>query len=127
MKGVLGAEAIGLTPQEERTFQGFGLKDWANRRNRPWVAELLGFDLRYTYRREFVRPKIDYTHANSRGTRGVWFWWTLDSGRVYEARYRSTWTQWHHRWLTVTADGDLKDLTEEEVRQWLSDRSASTS
>lgn len=86
---------------------------------RPWVARLAGLSDRYRYDREFVQAKADYREANSRGTRGVWFWWTLESGNVYETRYRTSWERWTHRFLTVTPEGDVVDLTEEEVRTCL--------
>lgn len=77
--------------------------------------------------RQPVRPRRDYTYANSTGSRGVRLCWTLDSGRLYELLHRESMTRWATRTVTVTHDGDVIDLTPEEVRQWRSDRSASMS
>lgn len=128
MKAAFGAELIGLDTSTDITARMLGMNREFNRMNRPWVAELVALSERYGYARAFVRHKADYRQANSRGTRGIWFWWTLESGRVYEAKYRVTRSGgWVHRFVTVTDDGDIKDLTEEEVKACLSKDSASTS
>lgn len=119
MKASFRAEAMGFQPHEERTYRGLGIAQDMARRQRPWVAELTGLCPNYGFQRRFLRPKRDYADANSRGTRGVLFYWTLESGFLYETRYRSTWDRWHHRFLLVTSDGEIQDVTEEEVRGWL--------
>lgn len=128
MKAAFSAEAIGLDASTELTARRMGMERDFHRMNRPWVAEIRGLSPRYGYDRQFLRAKADYKRANSRGSRGVVLWWTLESGRVYEARYRTSWKVWEHRFIAVADDGDIKDLTEEEVRAWLASKgSASTS
>lgn len=128
MKAAFSAESIGLTASMEVSARRFGMEREFHRMNRPWVAELRGLSLRYGYERQFLKAKADYKRANSKGSRGVQLWWTLESGRVYETRYRTSWKAWEHRFLAVTDEGDIKDLTEKEVRAWLeSAGSASTS
>lgn len=119
MKQVFSAEAIGLTPQEERTFRAADALRQARRAALPWVNELTGVMLSGAFLSRRLKPKADYTHANSKGTRGVWLFWTLECGPVYQARYRTTWTDWHERILTVAPDGRILDVTEEEAREWL--------
>lgn len=129
MKQVFSAEAIGLTPEEERTWRRLDRLRAANRAARPWVAELTGVMLSGEFLRRRLKPKADYTHANSRGTRGVWFFWTLECGPVYQARYRTDFgDHWHERIMTVAPDGQILAVTEEEARAWLASvRSESTS
>lgn len=119
MKAAYSARAWGWTP------------DRATRAPKPWVAEITGRDPAYGYQRRFLPAKRDTPAARGAQGDGVWLWWTLESGRVYQSRHltgrRSGWTT---RWLTVTDDGDVHDLTAEEVDQWLADSrnpSASTS
>lgn len=50
----------------------------------PWVAMLTGFDGKYIYQREFVKPRVDYSRANSKLSRYVYFQWWLESGHVYQ-------------------------------------------
>lgn len=130
MKQIFTAEAIGLRPEEERRHRRISedaLRQ-ANRDARPYVDELTGLMLSGAFLRQRLKPKADYAEANSRGTRGVRLVWTLEAGPVYHARYRTTWEQWHDRYLTIGPDGRMIDTTEEEARSWLENcRSASTS
>lgn len=119
MKTVLRAEAIGLSPDEARFARRADALHRARWEAQPRVAELTGLMGR-GFHRTYLTPKEDWSQANSRGTRGVWLYWTLTAGPVYEARYRTSWTTACHRYLYVTADGDLHDATEKEVRMWLS-------
>lgn len=119
------AEAIGFSPVP--LFSRHAPPGHKADRRQPWVAEITGLDSRYGLSREFVPRKTDYRHANRAGERGAEHWWTLESGRAYEARYRVTWDKWVTRWLTVTEEGDITDITEEEARQWASSISAPTS
>jgi hypothetical protein len=120
VKTVFSAEMIGLSPQEQRQARAAGTLRDDRRRARPRLCELTGLFGRGFTRRE-LRPKQDWSEANSRGTRGVRLYWTLTTGPVYEAVYRTGWESPHTtRYLYVTADGDLHDTTKEEVRSWLS-------
>lgn len=119
MKGSFGVEDIGLTSSEERLARQLGTIGSVARSRRPWMAELTGLCPVDGFARRPLRPKRDYAEANSRGTRGVWCFWTLEAGRVYETRYRTTWTKWHHRFLIVTTTGDVEDVSEGQVRAWL--------
>jgi len=119
VKAIFSAEAIGLDASTEITARIMGLSREMNRWHRPGVAELTGLSGEADYERRFLRPKADYTHATSTGSRGVWFFWTLEAGRIYEARYRTSWKDWAYRLMTVTEHGEIKDVTVEEVRGWL--------
>lgn len=125
MKAAFSAEAIGLGPVPR--WDTHLPPGWASDRRLPWVAEIAGTDPRYGLAREFVPRKLDYRDANRSGQRGVTCWWTLESGRLYQARYRVTWGEWATRWLTVDEDGEIRDLSEEEARRWASGISAATS
>lgn len=90
----------------------------------PWCAEITGTHPRYGLERQFLRHKTDYRDANRKATRGVMFWWTLESGRLYEVKYRTAWNRWHRRFVTVTDEGDIRDVSEQEAREWASGISA---
>ncbi|MDG4795088.1 hypothetical protein [Micromonospora sp. WMMD1082] len=146
MKAAFGAEAIGLGYENQSTDLINGLPpdlrapvadavgvEWTGRRvrdpinRRPWAAEIIGLHERYGFDRRFLTARVDYSDASSTGNRGVWFWWTFASGHVYEVSYRTSWGSGHHRrYLTVSDDGDVIDMSAEEVRQWLSAHPAST-
>ncbi|MFB7896048.1 hypothetical protein ACFC1B_06935 [Streptomyces xiamenensis] len=120
MKTVFSAEAIGLSPVQARATRRTDSAEHERRQALPHLWELTGL-LGRGFQRQLLKPKQDWSQANSKGTRGVWLYWTLTAGPVYEARYRITWTSpYTHRFLYVTPDGGLHDATEEEVREWLS-------
>lgn len=116
MKAAFTAQAWGWTPHT------------ATRAPMPWVAEIIGSHPTYRYQRRFLNPKIEHRGARDGVSGDVHYWWTLTSGRHYQARFltgrRGGWTT---RWLAVTNDGDIVYTTEDEVTRWLSACSASTS
>lgn len=88
-----------------------------------WVAEITGPDSQYRFARTFLRGKKDYSESNSIGSRGVKVWYIVESGKVYEAKSRVTWTRARRHFFRVNeATGDIEDLTEEEVLAWLKQR-----
>lgn len=129
MRQVLTAEAIGLTPGQERLAYQAGTLGRELRAVLPWVDELTGLMVSGEFIRRRLRPRADYTRAARHARRGVWFTWLLECGPVYQARYRTGWgSAFQHRLLTVASDGELLDIHEEQAKEWLANvRSASTS
>lgn len=141
MKAAFSAEAIGLGIQQETDIlhrmstamcaavgvPAAGLLGDGPPSMNPWVAEIVGRDERYGLARVFLNPKRDYRETNSKATRGVWFWWTLESGRIYETRYRESWGGgFTRKFIRVTDVGEIEDVDREEVERWLNEASAST-
>lgn len=125
MKAAFSAEAIGLGPVPGwKTHLAPG---HSGDRRLPWVAEITGTDPRFGLAREFLPRKLDCRDANRTGERGVTCWWTLESGRLYQVRYRVTWSKWVTRYVTVTQDGDITGITGQEALAWASGISAATS
>ena len=91
-----------------------------------WVAEIIGYSDKYRYERLFLRCKKDYTHANSKGTRGVYAYYVLYDDRVYEVKERVSWGKCDRYFCTVR-DGIVVRISEEEVKQWLNNRLESMS
>jgi hypothetical protein len=114
---IFSAELIG--PGFDWTHSGRPMRDML-----PWLAELTGTDPNYGFRRRFLRANADYTRANAKGTRGVWLHWSLHPGRIYEAKYlTSARASWTRRYLTVTDEGEIRDLTREEAQAWFEEGS----
>ena len=111
MKATLGTEAT------DRRYR-LEARGIVVHQERPWVAEITAPDPRFGYQRRFLPHKVDYRGANSRATRGVWWWWVIESGRVYEVS-RLEGGQIARRFITVDQDGDIVGLTREEVDRWL--------
>ncbi len=79
-----------------------------------WVAELTPSG------RRFLRGATDYTFSNSAGSRGIFRWYTLESGRVYEVSAPVDWHRADRYLCRVTDDGDIVRLTQEEAVAWRS-------
>lgn len=79
-----------------------------------WVAEIIGLDSKYKYRREFLRHKKDYSRSNPRKLSGIYAEFILESERIYEVK------DFKNRYFcTVSDDGDIIKLNESEVQEWL--------
>jgi hypothetical protein len=82
---------------------------------KPWVADI-------TDARQELRYNKDVSQANGAFTRGVYLWFILESGRLYEVFEMLSWTRTSKYWCTVTENGDIQKLSFEEKEQWLKDR-----
>jgi hypothetical protein len=88
-----------------------------------WVARITGFDPTYKYKREFLRGRKDYKYANSKGSRGVFVYYILESGNIYEVKKRSK----NRFFCMVDDEGDIIHIDEDDVKQWINDHSESAS
>jgi len=104
---------------------GLSEKDWIRaiefKWQRPWVARIIGIDPHYRYQREFLQPSKDYSEANSVGSRGVFLYYWLDDGAVYEVKEQYTWRKWR-RYFCQVRDGQIVRIEEEDVVEWLKNR-----
>ena len=91
---------------------------------RPWVAKITGRDPKYKYAREFQRAQWDYSKANSVGSRGIYLYYWLDEGCLYEVKEQVTWKRWERYFCRAEA-GELVEMSEDEVIEWLKDCSES--
>lgn len=80
-----------------------------------WVAEIIGPDEMYRLKRNFIRPKLDYSRSNGKGSRGVFAEYILESGKIYEVLSRETWNRSRRYFCTVTLDGDISEISEEDA------------
>ncbi len=126
MKAVLALEAIGYN--YEAMLRGGG--------KFPGSARLLGagfgVDRRYyvaeVQRRDdgdgtwlrYLRPKIDYTKSNGTGSRGVYAHYILESDRLYKVKELLSWNRSRKYFCIVSDLGDIFELTDEDVEEWLS-------
>jgi hypothetical protein len=80
---------------------------------RPWCARITDYHWKYRYAREFIRPTIDKSMANSVESRGVFFYWHLPDG-VYQfsdARLEKGYFE--------VRNGRRTELSEDEVEEWV--------
>lgn len=92
----------------------------------PWVAELTGIDPERLFIRHFLTGQKDYSEANSVGSRGVYRYFLLQSGNIYEVFARLTWKR-SERYYCRINDDQLIRMTQQEVLACLNARSGSMS
>lgn len=107
-----------------------------------WVAEVIGLSPHFGVKRQFLGCHKDYSRANSVGSRGVYAYYVVESGHIYEVSEPLSWKKVDQYFCTVDGDGEIVRLTiedvlahfnkrsgsaREELEGWLRDHSASTS
>lgn len=136
MKATLSLEFIGantvatmngLARMLDAVQPGLGSKTFGSPISGPWVAEITGRHPKLKYERTFLRPSTDYSKANSKGSRGVYRWFVLESDKLYQVHAHTSWKNSGRYFCSVTEAGDIYTLNDEEVEEWLSALSASTS
>lgn len=87
-----------------------------------FVAEITGFHAKFKYERKFISCKKDYKNANSKGSRGVYAFYILESGKIYDVLEPYSWKNSHRYFCTVDDNGNIEILTKEQVDQCLKNR-----
>ena len=121
MRAILKLEAIGdnfdaYCRTGSRIAKAAGV-DLGYTSSRPWVAQILGRDEKYTFARKFQRSQTDYSEANSVGSRGVYLFFFLESG-VYEVFEHLSWKR-SRRYFIRVYEAQITEVSREEVEAWL--------
>lgn len=103
-----------MDPERERRYLYETRLDWRP----PWVAEIVGLRWDGRLERRFLRPNRDYRNANSLGSRGVYFYYLLDEGPIYEVFARTSWKSSERYFLRIV-NGQEERIDQEEVLRWL--------
>lgn len=86
-------------------------------RPKAWVARITGTDRQYAFAREFLRGKKDYAEANKTGSRGVYWWYELGEGDIYEINAPQSWKH-ADRYFALSSRGQLIRMELDEVIEW---------
>jgi len=86
---------------------------------RPWVARIVGVDDTGRIQREFLRGKKDFSAALGMGARGVYYYYHLRPGHVYEVRELMSWTK-DRRYFCRVENGAIIEMSREEALSCLS-------
>lgn len=117
MKATIGLEAIGGLPKRMFPKTGIPLIDitFEPIPSPCWIAEIKGFGIRYRFDRVFVNGNVDYSKSNSKGTRGIFIWYVLESGHIYEVKESLSWSRIEQYFCHVSDDGETIKIPEKEV------------
>jgi hypothetical protein len=82
-----------------------------------WVAEITGYDDRYKYARSFLERKLDYSHSNSKGSRGIFAEYILESEHYYEVKRQISWGKSDRYFCVVDYDGNIIKIPEDLLKE----------
>jgi hypothetical protein len=121
MKATLGLEAIGgFHYRSKKTGNEMIDATFDFGPDPCWVAKITGFRGTDYFQREHLHGKKDYTNSNSKGTRGIFVWYTLETGKYYEVESRLSWSRSEHYFCKTDDNGDIIKVERKEVEAWCS-------
>jgi hypothetical protein len=85
---------------------------------RPWVERLVPDDGSALSRQRLAGQK-DFREANSIGSRGVFWHYTLREGEVYEVHQLTGWKKSRNWFCRVGESGRVEEITRAEAEAWL--------
>lgn len=86
---------------------------------KSWCAEITGPDPRYKFARRFLKANVDYSEANGVGSRGIFAYYNLEEGHIYDISSQINWKR-VDRYYARAGKDRLVQMSEEEVRECLS-------
>lgn len=116
MRAVLKLEEIGYNTYRDMRSWGVHMP------SRAWVKELY---LKFTVLSVHVETKwvkansYDYSEANSVGSRGVYKYYWLEDGKIYQVNSPQSWKR-DDNYYCFISNGEIKELTYEEAVSCLS-------
>lgn len=90
-----------------------------------WVAEVTGLSPHFGIRRQFLGCHKDYSRANGIGSRGVYAYYVVETGHIYEVSEPLSWKRVDQYFCTVDSDGNVVRLTIEDVLSHFNRRTGS--
>ena len=93
---------------------------------RPWVARLTGLDARFGFRRDFLKGIRDYSFGKEHHTRGVYLYFFLPPG-LYETQRPISWKYNERQFIRVDNQGEIHEISKDEVVRWLASGAPCTS
>ena len=124
MKAALGLEFIGCNTSDAlRRMSAFeakmGVKDDPAPRTGPEVLEVYR-DYQGEIASQRLYGKRDYSQSNSKGSRGIRLWYTLEMDKIYYVTEPRSWRSVVRYFAAATPDGKVYILSEDEAKEWLS-------
>lgn len=81
---------------------------------RPWVARITGISPDGKLEREFIEGQKDFSEANGIGSRGVYYYYHLRPGDVYEVQEILSWTK-ERRYFCRVEGGRVVEISRIEA------------
>lgn len=103
---------------EKHIRKTIGNKLFGKRPHGFWIAKITGTDPKYGFNREFLPYKKDYSESNSKGSRGVYAYYILESGIYYEIKEQISWNRTKRYFCKIDESGDIITVNKEEIIKW---------
>jgi hypothetical protein len=97
---------------------GLGSLAFGDMPDRYFVYEIWYERKNYDIKKRKLYPKKDYTKANSVGSRGVYAFYFLENGKVYEVKKPTSWKSSDHYFCRIENNQEVK-MSAEETIKWL--------
>jgi hypothetical protein len=91
-----------------------------NGKSRAWCAKIVFAQNEsiYIFKRIYLNANISYLESNSVGSRGVFAFYNLEEGNVYEVNSPLNWKH-DDRYFCRIENNELIRMTKQEVLEWL--------
>jgi len=83
--------------------------------NSHFIAKIVKNKSKVSIKKIYLKGKKDYTDSNSTGSRGIYEWFILECGCVYEIKKPVTWKHTDMFFCYVTGDGNIQKIEEDEI------------
>lgn len=92
--------------------------DSATTSKKTWVAEIVSLDNKWKFKREFLQGQKDYASSNNSGSRGIFSYYNLFTGAIYEVNSHVSWRK-SDRYFCRVESGQIVRMSEQDVIEWL--------
>ena len=99
-------------------LERFGMRVLGPDKKPAWLARVTGREAHGIYRRAFnVVFNVDYSKANSTGSRGIYRYYVLDDG-LYQVHEREKWKR-TRLYLILVENCKYREVSDKEAEAWL--------
>lgn len=82
----------------------------------PWVAEIKDLCPKFTYKRNFIKPTIDWRESNSKGSKNVFGIYIVENGHLYQIKENLCTKRSVVYFCKINDNGEAVKISEQEIR-----------
>ena len=107
---------------DEALGKGLGSAVVGNIPSPCFCAEITGLHPKFKFERRFLKPNRDYSQANRTGSRGVYDYFNLEDGKIYDIKSPQSWKSVDRYYCRIEG-GRIVRMDEDEVYRCLKNHS----
>lgn len=105
-----------------KLIPGLGDMTFGKTPSSAWCAEITGLHPKFKFERKFLKGNRSYVNANRVGSRGVFDYFNLENGKLYEVSSPVSWKNIDRYFCRIEND-ELIRMDSDEVLKCLKNRS----